>query len=80
MQHSLILIGTCCSFIALIIFLQSMSNAFKKNFLWGVIYLLFPIGSYFYYRKFIIEEKNSAIWLSICLSIALVTIIIAKFL
>ena len=80
MQHSLILIGTCCSFIALIIFLQSMSNAFKKNFLWGVIYLLFPIGSYFYYRKFIIEEENSAIWLSICLSIVLVTIIIAKFL
>ena len=80
MQHSLILIGTCCSFIALIIFLQSMSNAFKKNFLWGVIYLLFPVGSYFYYKKFITEEKGSAIWLIICLSIALVTIIIAKFL
>ena len=78
MQAILITITMLCAFIALIIFFQALNNAFKKGFLWGVIYLIFPIGSYFYYKKFITEEKHSAIWLSICLGVALLTFMIAK--
>lgn len=80
MQHFLILGSLCCFFAALIIFLQSMSNAFKKNFLWGIAYLLFPVGSYFYYKKFIEEEKKSVIWLSISLLLGVVIFAIAKLL
>jgi len=78
MQAILITIAMLCAFIALIIFFQALNNAFKKGFLWGIIYLIFPIGSYFYYKKFITEEKNSAIGLSVCLAVALVTFMIAK--
>lgn len=80
MQHLLILGSMCCFFIALIIFFQSMSNAFKKNFLWGIAYIAFPIGSYFYYKKFMNEEKNNAIGLSISSLLGIIIFIIAKLL
>ncbi len=78
MHHILMILAALCCFIALIIFFQTMSNAFKKNFLWGVVYILFPIGSYFYYKKFIAEEKSSAIWLTVCLVVAVLSVIITK--
>ena len=78
MQALLITTAMLCVFIALMIFFQALNNAFKKSFLWGVIYLIFPVGSYFYYKKFISEERSSAIWLTICLVIAAITFMIAK--
>jgi hypothetical protein len=80
MQSLLMITATICVFIALIIFFQSLNNAFKQGFLWGIGCLLFPIGSYFYYKKFRSIEKNNGIWLIICLSIALLTFLMAKLL
>lgn len=80
MQHLLIIVSTCCFFVALMVFLQSMNNAFKKNFLWGVAYILFPIGSYFYYKKFITEEKSNIIKLTICFLLGILTFVVAKLL
>lgn len=80
MQHLLIIVSTCCFFVAFMVFLQSMNNAFKKNFLWGVVYILFPIGSYFYYKKFITEEQSNVIKLAIWLLLGMLTFIAAKLL
>ena len=80
MQHLLIIVSTCCFFVAFMVFLQSMNNAFKKNFLWGVVYILFPIGSYFYYKKFLTEEQGNIIKLSVWLLLGMLTFVVAKLL
>jgi predicted neutral ceramidase superfamily lipid hydrolase len=80
MQHLLIIVSACCFFVAFMVFLQSMNNAFKKNFLWGVVYILFPIGSYFYYKKFITEEQSNIIKLAVWLLLGTLTFVVAKLL
>ena len=79
-MKSFLIIGYMfCFFVALIIFFQSLNNAFKKSILWGGIFLLFPIGSYFYYKKFIEEEKKAAISISTFIGLGIFSFLIAKF-
>lgn len=79
MRSILMLAYAICFFSAFMIFFQSLNNAFKKNIFWGGIFLLFPIGSYIYYKKFINEEKGSAIRLTICIVVGTLIFMINKF-
>lgn len=65
-------------FTALIIFFHSMQNAFKKSFMWGMIFIMFPIGSFFYYKNFLQEEKKSAIFITITSLFGVIAFLIAK--
>lgn len=79
MKSILVITSMLSFFIALMIFFQSMQNAFKKSFKWGmIIILLFPIGSFWYYKNFIEEEKKSAINYTISLLVGTATILIAN--
>ncbi|MGI9214277.1 MAG: hypothetical protein ACR2HS_01015 [Gammaproteobacteria bacterium] len=79
MKSILAIISMISFFAALIVFFQSMQNAFKKSFTWGIIFLLFfPIGNFFYYKKFISEEKKSAISFLVTLSVGTLTFLMAK--
>jgi uncharacterized membrane protein len=40
-----------CFLIAMILILNMVSQAFKRGFLWGVLCLLFPAGTYVYCKR-----------------------------
>ena len=40
-----------CFFIAAILLLNIISKAFNSSFLWGIISILFPPGTYVYCKK-----------------------------
>jgi uncharacterized membrane protein YhfC len=77
-EQLFVVISLGCFFAGFIIFLQSINNAFNKTFLWGIACLLFPIGSYFYYKRFFKQEKKNAIYLSTFLGVGAAAFIIAK--
>jgi hypothetical protein len=79
-MHGLLLVISIGSFFgAFIVFMQSMNNAFKKKLIWGLIILLFPIGTYFYYKKFFAEEKSNIMKFIIFLATGILFLIISKF-
>ena len=80
MQQILLLVATGLFFVALLTFFHSLNNAFKKSFYWGMIFLLFPIGSYLYYKKYISEEKIEAILISVGVVVGGIIFGIAKLL
>lgn len=78
MQSWIVIIYLICFFVAFTVLLESINNAFKKGFLWGMIILMFPVGTYFYYKKFFTDEKTNAIKCAIWLFVGLFLVVIAK--
>ena len=73
------LIGVGCFLVSLIMLMQMVQNAFAKDgFLWGLLCLLFPPGTYKYCRRNWEELGKNFIAMSVLASLGLVFIFAAK--
>ena len=61
-----------CFFIAVILLLNMVSHAFNRSFLWGIICLLFPAGTYVYCKKHWEITKHLAIPITLLLILGVI--------
>jgi predicted membrane protein len=61
-----------CCFIAIILLLNMISQAFNRSFLWGFICLLFPAGTYVYCKKHWGITRHLAIPMTLLLVVGII--------
>jgi len=78
-KAGIIVIGMVCFLVAIIMLMQMIQHAFnKEGFLWGIICMLFPPGTYKYCRKNWQQLGTNFIIISVLTSIGGIFIIYGK--
>lgn len=65
--------------IAFLIYFGLIREAFNKHLGWGLVLCAFPIGTYFYAKRFWEESGKRIIWTGILIVVSLVCYAISYF-